>query len=186
MIGYIKGKVIYKNAAYLILENNGVGYKVFVPNNILEKDTAELALYTYLQVREDALNLFGFETQIELSFFEMLTSVSGVGPKMGLAVLAAGDTDTIKQAIVNQDIAIFTRISGVGKKTAERIVLELKEKISETGFAFNPGVGDSSEIFSALEGLGYSRREISEVAKKLDHSLSQEEKLRQALKMLSK
>ncbi len=169
-----------------MLENNGIGYRVTVPPNVLEKPlNSEAELHTFLQVREDALNLFGFISIAELDFFELLITVSGVGPKMAMSVLSAGDIELIKNAISNQDLAMFTKIGGVGKKTAERIIVELKEKI---GVISSGGTtsGGSDDLLSALEGLGYSTREIKEVLAKLDHNLPSEEKLRQALKYLSK
>lgn len=185
MIASITGKVVDRGAAYIVLETNGIGYKLFVVPKIMEVPLDEvLTLHTYMQVREDAMNLFGFATASELAFFELLISVSGVGPKVALAVLSSGDMDLIKQAIITQDAAIFTRISGVGKKTAERIIVELKEKL---GSASDLAVAtNSSDILTALENLGYSNREIKEVLGKLDHALQPEEKLRQALKLLKK
>lgn len=186
MIGYISGKIIGKTESYVLVQTGGIGYRVFGTPKIFEKEFGtEISLHTYLQVREDAMNLFGFETAAELNFFELLITVSGVGPKMALAVLSAGDMDLIKGAIVAQDAAVFTKIGGVGKKTAERIIVELKEKLG-SGVAVNlGGAGKSDDLLNALESLGYSNREIKEVLGKLDHSLPQEEKLRQALKLLS-
>lgn len=185
MIGYIKGKIIGKNEQSLLLENNGIGYRVFTTPQILAKEIgSEIELHTHLQVREDALNLFGFANASELNFFELLTTVSGVGPKVALSVLSAGDLELIKGAIVSQDAAVFTKVSGVGKKTAERIIVELKEKIS--GNVSVLGLGKSDDLLGALEQLGYSLREIKEVLNKIDHTLTTEEKLKQALKLLSK
>ncbi len=185
MIGYIKGRIIGKNEQSLLLENNGIGYKVFTTPQVLTREIGEeIELYTHLQVREDALTLYGFANASELSFFELLTTVSGVGPKMALSVLSAGDLELIKGAIVSQDAAVFTKVGGVGKKTAERIIVELKEKIS--GSVSLQGFGKSDDLLSALEQLGYSLREIKEALKGIDHSLSTEEKLKQALKLLSK
>lgn len=184
MIGYISGKVIGKNEAYLLVQTGGIGFRVFGTPRILEKEIgAPVELHTYLQVREDAMNLYGFESAAELHFFEMLITVSGVGPKMALAVLSAGDIDLVKSAIISQDAAVFTKIGGVGKKTAERIIVELKEKLGSGTVSFG---GKSEDLLGALESLGYSNREIKDVLGRLDHSLPQEEKLRQALKLLSK
>jgi len=146
---------------------------------------SDIEVHTFLQVREDALNLFGFETAAELGFFELLITVSGVGPKMAMAVLSAGDIELIKDAIAAQDLAMFTKIGGVGKKTAERIIVELKEKIGSISSGGSVRTGGSDDLLSALEGLGYSGREIKEVLAKLDHNLPSEERLRQALKYLS-
>jgi Holliday junction DNA helicase RuvA len=186
MIGYIRGKIIGKTETQILLENSGIGYRVTATPKLLEMPlNSEVEVHTFLQVREDALNLFGFQTIGELNFFELLITVSGVGPKMAMTVLSAGDLDLIRNAISAQDVAVFTKLGGVGKKTAERIIMELKEKL---GTVSGSGMihGGSDEVLSALEGLGYSTREIKEVLGKIDHQLSSEEKLRQALKYLSK
>jgi holliday junction DNA helicase RuvA len=186
MIGYIKGRLISKEEGSVLLENNGIGYLVATVPSVLGREVgSELELYTYLQVREDALNLFGFLSKAELSFFELLITVSGVGPKMALTILSSGENDLIKQAIVNGDIAIFTKIGGVGKKTAERIVVELKDKLAVLSDGSSVNVSGSEDLLFALENLGYSKKEIKEVLAKLDHSQSSEEKLRHALKLLS-
>jgi Holliday junction DNA helicase RuvA len=188
MIGYIRGKIIGKTESQILLENNGIGYRLSVTPKVLEKAIGtETELHTFLQVREDALNLFGFESAADLSFFELLITVSGVGPKMAMTVLSAGDMDLIKNAIASQDLAVFTKMGGVGKKTAERIIVELKEKLGSALLSGTGSVGGSGDdLLSALEGLGYSTREIKEVLGKIDHTLPSEEKLRQALKYLSK
>ncbi|MDB4939711.1 MAG: ruvA [Candidatus Doudnabacteria bacterium] len=186
MIGYIKGKIIGKTENQLLLENNGIGYRIMATPKILELPlNSEIEVHTYLQVREDALNLYGFQTISELNFFELLITVSGVGPKMAMSVLSAGDIDLVRNAIISQDVAVFTKVGGVGKKTAERIIMELKEKLGSISGGSFVG-GGSDDILTALEGLGYSTREIKEVLSKIDHSLTSEEKLRQALKHLSK
>ncbi len=185
MIGYIKGKIISQNENYVLVENSGIGYIVHSNPKVLEKPPgSEAELYTYMQVREDAMNLYGFETQDELQFFEQLITVSGVGPKMALAVLSAGDIDLVKNAIINQDAAVFTKVGGVGKKTAERIIVELKEKLGSGTISMAGGKSD--DLLNALEALGYSNREIKEALGKIDHSLSQEEKLRHAIKLLGR
>ncbi len=185
MIGYIKGKIIGKGESYLLVENNGLGYRVVVTPATYEKNLgSDLELHTYLQVREDALNLFGFATVAELQFFELLITVSGVGPKMAMSVLSAGDIELIKNAIISEDIIVFTKIGGVGKKTAERITVELKEKLGALT-NLTGGLSKSDEVLSALESLGYSNKEIKDSLLKVDRSLSSEEKIRQALKYLS-
>ncbi|GAC1571600.1 MAG: Holliday junction branch migration protein RuvA [Candidatus Doudnabacteria bacterium] len=186
MIGYIKGKIIGKTETQVLVENNGIGYRIMATPKILESAlNSDIEVHTYLQVREDALNLYGFQNQAELDFFELLISVSGVGPKMAMTVLSAGDIELIKNAISSQDLAVFTKLGGVGKKTAERIIMELKDKLGSVS-GYGMVSGGSDDILSALEGLGYSTREIKEALIKIDHSASSEEKLRQALKHLSK
>ena len=185
MIGYIKGRILAKEEGYILLEANGIGYKVFVIPSIFSKEIdSELALYTYLQVREDALNLYGFENKNDQAFFELLLTVSGVGPKMALTILSSGDTDLVRQAISNQDAALFTNIGGVGKKTAERILIDLRDKVSGNSTILS--LQGSEDMLFALENLGYSKKEIKEVMSKLDHNLSAEEKLKQALKLLGR
>jgi holliday junction DNA helicase RuvA len=185
MIGYIKGRILSKEEGSILLETNGIGYRVFVIPSVFEKETgSDLALYTYLQVREDALNLYGFENPSDKAFFELLLTVSGVGPKMALTILSSGDTNLVRQAISNQDTALFTNIGGVGKKTAERILIDLRDKVAG-GESLTASEG-SGDLLFALENLGYSKKEIKEVMSKLDHNLSSEEKLKQALKMLGR
>ena len=185
MIAYLKGNILEKGPTYLILENNGIGYKVFVTPEMLElKIGDEVALYTYMKVADDGQSLFGLPDFVTLQFFEMLITVSGVGPKVALAILSAAKVDAVKQAIANQDAAIFTRISGVGLKTAEKIIVELKSKVSALQTA--SGLGSSSDVFDALLALGYGQREVREAVNKIDHALSQSDQLKQALKMLGK
>ena len=187
MLAYIKGKIIAKGENFAVLENGGIGYKVFTTPKVLEAAIgAELALHTYMQVREDFQGLFGFPSAAELAFFELLITVSGVGPKMALTILSAENTDLIKQAISNQDTAVFSKIGGVGKKTAEKIILELKEKMGASAAGGTGAAGSSGDIINALENLGYSNKEIKEAISKLDHSLPAEAKLRQALKILGR
>jgi Holliday junction DNA helicase RuvA len=183
MIAYLKGKILEKGLTYIILENQGIGYKVFVIPDVLSQSIgSETALYIYHKVADDGQSLFGLPDFAALQFFEMLITVSGVGPKVALAILSAAQVDAVKQAIAAQDSAIFTRISGVGLKTAEKIIVELKNKVGALGVSS----GASSEIFDALLALGYNQREVREMINKLDPSLSTQDQLKQALKVLGK
>jgi len=184
MISYIKGTILEKGLTYIILENQGIGYKVFVTPETLEKKIGdEVELFTYLKVAEDSQSLFGLPDFATLQFFELLITVSGVGPKVALAILSAARVDAVQQAIANQDAAIFTRISGIGTKTAERIIVELKNKV---GPAVGAGGAGSSEVFDALLSLGYNQREVREIINKIDYNLPQGEQLKQALKLLGR
>lgn len=184
MISYLKGTILEKGLSYIILENNDTGYKIFVTPEILELKIGDIvALYTYMKVAEDAQSLFGLPDFATLQFFELLITVSGVGPKVALAILSAARVDAVQQAIANQDPAIFTRISGVGLKTAEKIIVELKNKVGALG---TPQSALSSEVFDALLALGYNQREVREVINKLDAKQSTQEQVRQALKILGK
>ncbi len=172
-----------KTAAYIILENQGVGYKVFATPDILEQPLGqELRLYIYHKVAEDSQALFGVPDFESLQLFELLVTVSGVGPKVALAILSAARVADVRQAIAGQDPGIFTRISGVGTKTAEKIIVELKNKVAGSG---SPAAG-ASEVFDALLALGYKQNEARSVISKVDGSLSQGEQIKQALKLLGK
>ena len=134
-----------------------------------------------MKVSDDGQSLFGLPDFSSLQFFELLITVSGVGPKVALAILSAARVDAVKQAIFNQDAAVFTRISGIGLKTAEKIIVELKNKVLG-----DKSQGASSDVFDALLALGYGQREVREIVGKLDGKLPQQEQLKQALKLLGK
>lgn len=173
-----------KSSNYIILENSGIGYKVFVTPATLEcKIAEEVKLYIYHKVSEDGQSLFGLPDFETLQFFELLITVSGVGPKAALAILSASRPDAVKQAILNQDPGMFTRISGVGTKTAEKIIVELKNKVGTTGININKASG---EVFDALLALGYNQREVREVISKLNSEVTQGEQIKQALRLLGK
>lgn len=183
MIAYLKGKILEKAANFIILENAGIGYKVFVTPEVLENRLGdEVKLFIHHKVSEDGQSLFGLPDFETLRFFEMLITVSGVGPKVALAILSAAAVDAVKSAIANQDAGIFTRISGVGTKTAEKIIVELKGKLG----AFSAAAKGSSEVFDALVALGYKQAEARGVMNKLDGQLSSGEQIKQALRFLGK
>ena len=184
MIAYLQGKILEKTINFIILENQGLGYKVFVTPETLEAQIgSELKLYTYQKISDDGQSLYGLPDFASLQFFEMLISVSGVGPKVALGILSAAKKDVIEQAIANADSEIFTRMSGVGKKTAERIILELKNKI---GSLIPTSYNSGSDVFDALVSLGYKNTEAREALQKLDNTLPMEQQLKEALKLLSK
>lgn len=184
MVAYLKGTILEKGLTYVILENNNIGYKVFVTPEALEANVSETAaFYIYHKISEDGQSLFGLPDFETLQFFEMLITVSGVGPKVALAILSAARVDAVRQAIANQDAAVFTRISGVGLKTAEKIIVELKSKIAISG-SVNQQI--SSDAFEALIALGYNQREVRDVLKKIDANLSSQQQLKEALKILGK
>ncbi len=172
MIGYLRGTVDQLLTETCYLDVRGVGYRIFVPVSTREKMSVglETKLYTYLNVREDALHLFGFLTMEEHDMFLLLLTVTGVGPKMALSVLSVMKPEGIRLSISRNDLAALTKVSGVGKKTAERIVLELRDKIGRIGVEFQVGatadslsVGADSafdEALAALLALGYQQAEI--------------------------
>lgn len=185
MISYLKGTILEKGLNYIVLlpAGGGIGYKVFVVPEILSKSIGdELALYTYMKVADDGHSLYGLPDFEALQFFELLITVSGVGPKVALAILSNAKIDAIKNAIANQDAGVFTRISGIGSKTAERIIVDLKNKVGAAGVSF----GAASDIFDALLALGYNQKEVRDVINKIDSAKPQEQQLKQALKLLGK
>lgn len=193
MIASLKGIIKQKRENYIIVENSGIGYKIYVPSEILLKysDETEIQVYTHQYVREDALNLFGFLTFEELDLFEKLISVSGIGPKTALGVFAVASIEDIKSAIINQDSSILKKVSGIGAKTAERIVLELKNKVA--GLIGHEGIKSSEEMeadsdaVDALVALGYQVKQVREALKKIDNEIKDSgEKVKAALKFLTK
>jgi holliday junction DNA helicase RuvA len=185
MIAYLKGVILEKGLTYIILDTGNIGYKVFVTPEILEHKIGEtVVLFIYHKVSEDGQSLFGLSDFSTLQFFEMLITVSGVGPKMALAILSASRVENIRQAIVSQDPAVFTRISGVGLKTAEKIIVELKSKVG--ALEVQGGIAGSGDVFEALIALGYSQKEVRDALKKVDATLPSNAQLKEALKFLGK
>ena len=170
MISFIEGKLIVKSKnSVVVLTANGVGYEVFVAPILLTKlQTGDLAkLHTFFQVREDSQDLYGMESKNELEFFKLLISVNGVGPKSALHIMALGDIEEIQNAISKKDLAFLTKVSGIGRKIAERIVVELKDKMTileKTEGHEGTKLGD---IMDALTGLGYSVIEAREAIKQI-------------------
>lgn len=178
MIRYLKGSIQDKEARTIILLVNGVGYQVFVSGSALNTDEEELALFIHTHVREDALTLFGFRTRNELSFFELLLSVNGIGPKMAMEI-SNEPLEKIQNAIMGGNLAYLTSISGVGKKLAERMVLELKGKVDAVRLPQSGTLLSNNEahpdVFSALEHLGYKRNHIQKVLADIDESIVETE-----------
>ena len=184
MIGYLKGEIIFQSEGECILDVNGVGYKIFVAENVNE-GAAEFFIYT--QVKEDAINLFGFKNRETLKFFEMLLSVSGIGAKSALAIISKITAGDFAIAVANQDLTALTKLPGVGKKSAQRLLLELKDKISEikvTNQTINLAAFDEAK--DALTALGYSVAEITAVFERADKNSSTEQLIKFALKELNR
>ncbi len=188
MIGSIKGKISHKGTNYLILDTGNVGYKVFVTPIVLvaAKLQQELTLMILTYVREDQLTLYGFPTISELEFFELLLTVSGVGPKSGLGIMSLAAVDMIKSAIVSEDPSVFTKVSGIGRKTAERVIVELKEKLKDEQSSM-PVAREHSEALDALTALGYSPQEARDALKSVPKDTADiQTKIKLALKVLGK
>lgn len=185
MIAYLKGKVLEKSTNFIIVENNNIGYKVLTIPEVLETPKGtDVELFTYLKVSDDGQTLFGLPNFDTLQFFELLITVTGVGPKMALTIVSAAKIETLKQAIIAADAGMFTRMSGLGKKTAERIILELKNKVGAGGLEATNKM--ESDLYDALIALGYNPREVREVMGKVDGNLPMQNQIKEALKFLSK
>jgi len=185
MISHLKGTVIYKDLKTLVLDCNGVGYKVSPTIDPLAKAVLGevFELWTYTVVREDVLDLYGFASKEELDFFELLLSVSGIGPKSALSILSLASLPALQSAITTGDTTHLTKVSGIGKKNAEKIVLELKGKLKTEGFE-GMGFKDEVDVIEALKALGYSHKDARDAIKDMPSELSVQEKIKAALKTL--
>ncbi len=188
MIASLLGKLEAIYTSFVVVNVNGIGYQVFVPTRTLAElgsVGAEVKLYTHLHVREDNLSLSGFATPEELRLFETLLTDSGIGPKLALALLSALDAEPVMMAIASGDTELLRGVPGIGKKTAERIVLELKDKIGTELLAvpLSQSAAGTSEVVSALVSLGYSVSEATRAAASVPASadLSLQEKIKLAL-----
>ncbi|MDD4902073.1 MAG: Holliday junction branch migration protein RuvA [Patescibacteria group bacterium] len=188
MISYLKGKIIKKGSNFIILAvHESVGYKIFVNENLAAETKIgdQLELFTHQYIREDAEDLYGFTTYEKLAMFEMLLSVSGIGPKSGLGIMAIAGVEEIKTAIAEGDIHLLTKVSGIGKKTAERVILDLRDKVGVLVPAEGAisSVGLRGDEIDALVSLGYSIQQAREALSKVDKSITDSGKrIREALK----
>jgi Holliday junction DNA helicase RuvA len=190
MIGRLSGLLLDKNPAQLIVDCNGVGYEVSVPMSTfyhLPSTGERVTLLTHMVVREDAQLLYGFGTAQERELFRELIKISGIGARTGLAILSGMSVNDLAQAVTLQDVGRLTKIPGIGKKTAERLLLELKGKLgADIGAAANGDNESSNDILSALLALGYSEKEALLAIKQVPAGSSVSDGIRQALKALSK
>ena len=200
MIGFIRGELAEKGDGYIIVDVNGVGYEIFVPANsraYLSEEGREVMVYTAMMVKEDDVSLYGFMRKGELDAFRKLITVNGVGAKAAISILSSFTLEQIQQAIAFEDVKTITKANGIGKKTAERIVLELKDKFGAAAAqeAFQGAAGSDvgadvvsdgrSEAVSALMALGYTRGEaMSALSSVEDSDLTAEEYIKRALRNL--
>lgn len=184
MIGSLKGKIIFKTEKFIILETGGVGYKLNISADTLSKipKEQEVFLFVHTHVREDTMDLYGFLDHIELEFFEMLLNVSGIGPRSALAILSIASIPTLKKAIGTSDTSYLTKISGIGRKTAEKIVIELRDKMGEEKGGASLQI--ELDALEALKSLGYSQNEARDALKKVSTESDTNTKIREALKIL--
>ncbi len=195
MIAYIDGKLTYKDPTYVIIDVGGVGYhiKISLQTYTLIKNNERCKLHTYLHIKEDAHTLFGFYEQSEKNLFLLLISISGIGPSIGLMVLSSLSSEEIQAAIVNEDLRTIQQIKGIGTKTAQRIILELKDKLKREniteGSALNYALSHNtirSEALSALITLGINKnnaeKAVDNILKKTGKEITLEELIKLALK----
>ena len=194
MITYLKGKLIEKTPTNAIIECNGIGYFLNISLNTFSKipDKENVLLYTHLSIREDAHTLFGFINKLEREIFKLLISVSGVGPSIARTMLSSMTSEQIQQAIATEDIPTIQSVKGIGAKTAQRVIIDLKDKILKTYIISEESMDTSyntikEEALSALEVLGYTKRQVDKLIQKLMQetpSISLESLIKQALKNL--
>ena len=190
MIGRIKGKILEKIPPHILIDCNGVGYEIEVPMTTfydLPDAGSDVILLTHFLVREDAQLLFGFATDQERIIFRKLLKVNGIGAKASLSILSGMTVHELTHTIQSQDVVSLTKIPGVGKKTAERLILELKDKFSDTEFQ-SSNISSSKElddIQNALSALGYNQKDILLVTKELEPNISVNDGIKRALKLLS-
>ncbi len=199
MFAYIKGNLEVKTKGYIVIDVNGIGYKIFMSSAAIAKlgEIGEtVKVHTYLKVKEDEMSLYGFNTNEELRMFELLLSVSGIGAKSAISILSNIEPSSFALAVITNDVNKIKSLPGIGPKGAQRIILELKDKIKteeaisdEGGLDIKAVTIDNEKIteaISALQVLGYSKKEIEKSLEKVDSNLSIEELIKYGLKNLSK
>lgn len=192
MIGRVRGVLLEKHPPQVLLDVQGLGYEIDVPMSTfydLPATGSEVTLYTHLLIREDAHLLFGFATESERQIFRQLLKISGVGARTALALLSGLSIGELHDAVRAQDTTYLIRVPGIGKKTAERLLLELRDKLDAVSSALEnirSSATENDDIYNALLALGYSDREVNKVVKQMPANLSVSDGIRQALQWLSK
>ena len=196
MIGFVEGIIEYIDVDKIVVNNNGVGYNVFMPASQIDTLNVDetVRVFTYLNVREDAMQLFGFLTRDDLEVFKLLITVNGIGPKGGLAVLSTITTDDLRVAVISEDAKAISKVPGIGAKTAQKVIIELKDKLNledvlEPKLDANFQVNDNnsmSEAVMALVALGYSQADAYRAVKSIDNieELDVENVIKMALKKI--
>ncbi len=192
MIHRLTGQIAHIDPKYLVLDVNGIGYKIHATVDILSKyeiSNSPITIWTYLAVRENSLDLYGFTSIHELNIFELLLTVSGIGPKTALGVMNSASVEAIETAVQTSDTSHLTKVSGIGKKVAEKIVMELKDKIEKVSHSVESknAMKNDSDVIEALKSLGYNQNEAREAVKEIPKTITKtNEKIKEALKILSK
>lgn len=186
MYGYIKGKITEVNSRYIIIENNDIGYMIYVPNPYSYQLNNDYTIFIYTCVREEEYTLYGFKDREQKELFLKLISVKGLGPKMALPIIATGTLESIAEAIENNNINYLKKFPKIGDKVAKQMVLDLKGKLNtiHTGLFAKEDLSD--ELMEVLLGLGYKQGDIKRVLSKVNANLSLEEQVKEALKLMLK
>lgn len=171
MISQIEGKITHIGDRFVVINVSGIGFKIFVTKDLLfqfeKENTVNVSLYTHLSVKEDALDLYGFENRDDLGFFEKIISVSGIGPKKALGIMSIAPVQTLKKAIASKDISYLTQVSGIGSKNAEKIVLELRDKMKGEEDGDIDFLKEESDVIMAIKSLGYSPNDARKALAKI-------------------
>lgn len=192
MIAHLSGNLFYASERFIVLDVGGVGYKIRVTLDTLrairEKTGEKASLWIHTVVREDALDLYGFQNEKELEFFELLISVSGIGPRSGLGILNIASVANLKEAIIGGNATALTKVSGIGAKSAQKIILELRDKIGGIGSEISAGaLHEDHDVIAGLVALGYAERDARESLKNIPADIKgPSARIKQALKQLGK
>jgi Holliday junction DNA helicase RuvA len=189
MIAHLDGTILSRHGTFLVLDVHGVGYKLHCTPRILDAAIGgtEASFFTYLAVREDALELFGFPTHEELELFQLLIGISGIGPRSALGIIGLDELEKLVGAIGHGDVGYLTKVSGVGKKSAEKIVLELKEKVGMLNISDTGAIHTADEdVLEALKTLGYRTDEAREALRQIPEDVAEQgARVKEALRILS-
>ncbi len=186
MYGYIRGKIVEIDSNYIIVDNSGIGYLIYVPNPYSYKLNTEYTIYIYTFVREEEFTLYGFKDKEQKELFLKLINVKGLGPKMAIPIIATGTIDAIADAIENENVNYLKKFPKIGDKVAKQMILDLKGKLN----AINTGIFAkkdlNNELMEVLLGLGYKQTDIKKVITKVNNDNSLEEQVKEALKLMLK
>ncbi|MCK5285645.1 MAG: Holliday junction branch migration protein RuvA [Candidatus Pacebacteria bacterium] len=190
MISQLTGEISFQDENYIILNVSGVGYKLFISTETFKslKNTVKvLTFWTHLAVRENSMDLYGFLEKSEMNFFALLITISGIGPKTALGILNVANVDTLISAISSEDTSYLTKVSGIGQKNAQKIILELKNKISKIESTTSSDIQGDIDVIEALQALGYNPQEAKKALQQTDKKITDVgKKIKEAIKFLGK
>ena len=186
MIGYLKGIILACRNQEIWINVSGVGYRVRTAWNEVNKPGDDIEVFVHTAVREDAITLYGFHTREEMELFELLISVSGIGPKTGMDIVRSSSKDQIESAIQRADVSFFASIKGIGKKSAQRIIIDLKNKIGSLQEIDLTETEENDAVFMALKQFGFTTNDIQKVMRDIDRTASEETQIKKGLQLLGK